>query len=99
MITNAERFIDAFETSNSIDVDGAFIPYYSSDSLFTIEPVDHEDDANDDLVVYSVSCEDTSTNMDLTLSDVKLATVSECGTAWVVGGHTITFFTVTAVTP
>jgi len=81
-----ERFLELYRTSDSIEVDGAFIRHYHGE-------IDQE--AGGDEVVIDLDVSDSASSIAITNEELDDARMADDGKTWIVGGHYIEFFTVT----
>ena len=83
-----DRFLELFETSDSIEVDGTFIRYYDN----TLHSGSGDED--EDVIRLDVNCDGDDSDFLISYGDLDNIKLSEEGSKWIVGGYDIEFYSV-----
>lgn len=89
--TIREKFIEAFTTSDAIEVDGAFCRHYEADVYY------ESDEPDASVVDFTMNVDGDEKCVIITEGDLESATLCDEGNTWSIGDYEIQFFMVTQV--
>ena len=84
----ADQFMELFESSDSIEVDGNFIRHYDDTVHST------SGDPDEDVIRLDYNCDGDDSDVIITAGDLEEIKLSEEGGKWHVAGYVIEFYNV-----